>query len=625
MDELSKGKKRKSCQGIIELSDDEKSAQLSRKNDNEEPVKKCPKISNLASGADDGLIDLVSEASNENGSNDSSVQVIEPNVSVIEIHDSIVEGDSIESVEMCVVDSTSLNTTAVKECKDDQNIVRDSPHESTGGNAVQSIQLSDDSAKPADSSSLDSTPKKKSSKKKSRNCSDFIATKASTFKGMNEDADGSLIVIDKVGDCQTDEECELADPDGEEPTSNSPLITITFKNSNIKSRYKYKFTKFLAKFKELKAVESKHTIQMVAKRDSLFVLDTQPSDHGENNTMYTTKYEVTGAQKEKKEDDKVKFVQTCFNCDGSHSLKDCPEPKDFHKINQARRLFKQNNNGQSNVRYHVEENAEYSHLVPGKVSDKLRNALGLGSDEIPAHVYKMRLMGYPPGWLQEAKVAASNMNIYLDVSKIGKKKKQKQETIDPEKVVDYPGFNVPTKQGIFDHYNKYRVPAFSEMCNKNKMIDWFNNKAIDEAEDQQSSDMDLDADASQEAASEDSTSLLDLNLQKEQLLTQLSESGEIIDESEQKDEDNNEDASKDTSLSVVEDEATNSVKASIFGTPILKSASAFSRLPCSENFSKEMSPVINFENLPNSTGKYEQMTGVLNKIRKTLKSGQDKT
>lgn len=66
----------------------------------------------------------------------------------------------------------------------------------------------------------------------------------------------------------------------------------------------------------------------------------------------------------------------------------------------------------------------------------------------------------------------------------------------------------------------------------------------------------------------------------------------------------------------------NMVKKSSFGTPVLKSASPFSTLPKPENFSQDVSPIINFENLPNSTGKYQQMTGVLQKVRTALKSLQ---
>jgi len=60
------------------------------------------------------------------------------------------------------------------------------------------------------------------------------------------------------------------------------------------------------------------------------------------------------------------------------------------------------------------------------------------------------------------------------------------------------------------------------------------------------------------------------------------------------------------------------VKSVHLGTPILKSSSPYNKLPSSEKFSQNICNVINFENLPNTTGKYEQMSGVLRKIRKTM-------
>lgn len=61
-----------------------------------------------------------------------------------------------------------------------------------------------------------------------------------------------------------------------------------------------------------------------------------------------------------------------------------------------------------------------------------------------------------------------------------------------------------------------------------------------------------------------------------------------------------------------------SVKSVHLGTPILPSTSPYSKLPSSEKFSKDICDVINFENLPDSTGKYEQMSGVLQKVRSTM-------
>lgn len=61
-----------------------------------------------------------------------------------------------------------------------------------------------------------------------------------------------------------------------------------------------------------------------------------------------------------------------------------------------------------------------------------------------------------------------------------------------------------------------------------------------------------------------------------------------------------------------------SVKSVHLGTPILPSTSPYNKLPSSEKFSKDICDVINFENLPDTTGKYEQMTGVLQKVRNTM-------
>lgn len=61
-----------------------------------------------------------------------------------------------------------------------------------------------------------------------------------------------------------------------------------------------------------------------------------------------------------------------------------------------------------------------------------------------------------------------------------------------------------------------------------------------------------------------------------------------------------------------------SVKSVHLGTPILPSTSPYNKLPSSEKFSKDICDIINFENLPDSTGKFEQMSGVLQKVRSTM-------
>lgn len=54
------------------------------------------------------------------------------------------------------------------------------------------------------------------------------------------------------------------------------------------------------------------------------------------------------------------------------------------------------------------------------------------------------------------------------------------------------------------------------------------------------------------------------------------------------------------------------------GTPLLKSKFGHARLPPAENFSKDICDVINFENLPESTGKFEKMRSLLKKVKGIL-------
>lgn len=54
-------------------------------------------------------------------------------------------------------------------------------------------------------------------------------------------------------------------------------------------------------------------------------------------------------------------------------------------------------------RYHEMFSNKYGQSAPGKMSSELRHALGLHTHQISETVYRMRLLGYPPGWLMEAR------------------------------------------------------------------------------------------------------------------------------------------------------------------------------------------------------------------------------
>lgn len=61
----------------------------------------------------------------------------------------------------------------------------------------------------------------------------------------------------------------------------------------------------------------------------------------------------------------------------------------------------------------------------------------------------------------------------------------------------------------------------------------------------------------------------------------------------------------------------------MFGTPLIKQVSPFSKLPTGEKWSVGVTDVIDFENLPDATGTYSKLTGVLDKVRTVIKRIND--
>lgn len=141
----------------------------------------------------------------------------------------------------------------------------------------------------------------------------------------------------------------------------------------------------------------------------------------------------------------VRQKRTCFNCDGDHKLQECQKPRDLVKINAKRQEFNEkfSSFGQE-ARYHADKMEKFKHLVPGKVSDNLRVALGLSGHDVPPFVYRMRMLGYPPGWLPGDQ--DSGIVMY---GKEGKTEESNGEgkSSNPDQFVQFPGFNVLLPRG----------------------------------------------------------------------------------------------------------------------------------------------------------------------------------
>lgn len=159
---------------------------------------------------------------------------------------------------------------------------------------------------------------------------------------------------------------------------------------------------------------------------SLFTIDTSGSKKLDTQCVPSYKrsikdvlHEESSARKRQKleeeenECQRVRSAVACFNCGVSgHSLRECSKPRNNARINRAKLARKQE-------RYHIDIEQRFGNLRPGKISDKLQAALGIKRGELPFFFYRMRNLGYPPGWLEEAKVVYSGISlINSDVSKI---------------------------------------------------------------------------------------------------------------------------------------------------------------------------------------------------------------
>ncbi|ORX68145.1 hypothetical protein DL89DRAFT_294084 [Linderina pennispora] len=97
----------------------------------------------------------------------------------------------------------------------------------------------------------------------------------------------------------------------------------------------------------------------------------------------------------------------CFNCSiPGHELRDCPWPLDNDRIEASRLEFKDKKGiGAFDSRLYlaVEEGRRLDGMRqrfrPGQMSERLREALGLGEDEVASFVVSMRYAGYPPAYL----------------------------------------------------------------------------------------------------------------------------------------------------------------------------------------------------------------------------------
>nr|CDS28458.1 protein mcm10 [Hymenolepis microstoma] len=125
--------------------------------------------------------------------------------------------------------------------------------------------------------------------------------------------------------------------------------------------------------------------------------------------------------------------------DSSSETRDKPKPQPiFRRVG-------------SSVRYHM--NDKFSKIKPGCISNDLRKALGISRHDIPLHVYRMRSLGYPPGWLRKAKV--EQLPSFDEGGKLNQIRNGDSYNVDA--LIAFPGFNVYSSN-LVDRCYEFNCP-----------------------------------------------------------------------------------------------------------------------------------------------------------------------
>ncbi|XP_071945219.1 zinc finger CCHC domain-containing protein 8-like [Antedon mediterranea] len=151
----------------------------------------------------------------------------------------------------------------------------------------------------------------------------------------------------------------------------------------------------------------------------------------------------------------------CFNCgEDDHAVRDCPQPQDLVRIGINKKKFMSKMSNMSSKRYHVDED-NIEKFKPGHLSETLRNALGLNSNQLPLHIYQMRVYNYPPGHLKAAEIVTSGLTVYdnpEDGESVDSRLKNVHPDYEHDKLICYPGFNVDIPHNVLDECERFRMP-----------------------------------------------------------------------------------------------------------------------------------------------------------------------
>lgn len=307
----------------------------------------------------------------------------------------------------------------------------------------------------------------------------------------DESSECSVVIADTAEDSSAEPNSEsipIVDDDDDAVIKDNLLFTINFRDADtfdvLNSALEQAIRSALLPFKKTVTVTAPSSFQLNVIENAsdesekcVFIIDSTARE-GRQTTKNVPQYDVNVCNvfdefsTARTVDDvnveadackrpaKMRASKRCFNCDGDHSIRDCTEPKNLLKIRQNRDQFTSN----KPERYHVDAEQRFGQFIPGQISRTLRKALGLSRSELPTHVYRMRLLGYPPGWLEVSKVTESGLQLIVDSEKAAADGEaaevvavnengtaaEEPPLYDLKKIISFPGFNVAPDANCFD-------------------------------------------------------------------------------------------------------------------------------------------------------------------------------
>ncbi|XP_077556655.1 zinc finger CCHC domain-containing protein 8 homolog isoform X1 [Haemaphysalis longicornis] len=379
----------------------------------------------------------------------------------------------------------------------------------------------------------------------------------------------------------------------------------------------------------------------------LFFFDKKGGETTEQPPLYTADFispEDEAAANEREPENKPQPSFECFNCGGGHLLYDCPKELDSARVAQKRReMARERDSGPKKMRY-FEYEMQCQRFQPGKLSEELLDALDVRRNELPCFTYKMRVLGYPPGWLKDAEVEESGLEIYGLDDKNANDGEDEEVQYDPTRLISFPGFNVPMPEGVNDRWVDYEMAPMMQHQLRSEAEKYMNEQAAKRVDQRKK----LPATAVRPSPA--AVQVVDKNVEDDEI-----EEGQICGESSAEnspeigsgspgttpvpdsvcttpsmpldtactsspmDVSPKPDTVENGDCASTEEPAAESPKVRLrkvtLGTPILLGFSEYTSLPPRENFAKGVSEFIPFENLPNTTGRYNKLRQVIDKVR----------